>query len=141
MKIKVRKLRKGAELPTYEHRGDAGMDFYARNTVHFLPNEQKCVYTGIAIEIPDGYVGLIWDKSSVSFRLGLKVLGGVIDSGHEKEVFIFMVNNSNKKVVLKKGQKIAQVLIQKIEIPEIKQVGEFEKTNRGEGRHGSTGLF
>ena len=116
MKIKIKKLREGAKLPTYERHGDAGMDFYSRNTVHFMPSEHKCVYTGIAIEIPDGYVGLIWDKSSISFKLGLKVMGGVIDSWYEKEVFIFMVNNSNKEVVLEKGQKVAQMIIQKFEI-------------------------
>ncbi len=115
MNIKIKKLRKDAKLPTYEHSGDAGMDFYTRNTVHFLPSEQKCVYTGIAVEIPDGYVGLIWDKSSISFKFGLKVVGGVIDSGHEKEVFIFMINNSNKEVVLEKGHKVAQMIIQKFE--------------------------
>ncbi|HBA46099.1 hypothetical protein A2443_00460 [Candidatus Nomurabacteria bacterium RIFOXYC2_FULL_43_16] len=123
MKIKIKKLREGAKLPTYEHHGDAGMDFYSRNTVHFLPSEQKCVYTGIAIEIPEGYVGLIWDKSSISFKFGLKVIGGVIDSGHEKEVFIFMINNSNKEVVLEKGQKVAQMIIQKFEICDNIEIG------------------
>src|SRR3989338_259294 len=103
MKIKVKKLSKDVKLPTYEHRGDAGMDFYASETVHFMPGEHKCVYTRVTIEIPGGYVGFIWDKSSVSFNLGLKVIGGVVDSGHGREVFIFMLNYSNKKVILKKG--------------------------------------
>ncbi|KKR00189.1 MAG: Deoxyuridine 5'-triphosphate nucleotidohydrolase [Candidatus Nomurabacteria bacterium GW2011_GWD2_39_12] len=123
MKIKIKKLDSSTVIPCYAHRGDAGMDFYSRNTVHFLPSEQKCVYTGIAIEIPEGYVGLIWDKSSISFKFGLKVIGGVIDSGHEKEVFIFMINNSNKEVVLEKGQKVAQMIIQKFEICDNIEIG------------------
>ena len=115
MDIKIRKLNRDAKLPTCEHQEDAGMDFYASETVHFMPNEHKCVYTKIAIQIPNGFVGLIWDKSSVSFNLGLKVIGGVIDSGHEREVFIFLLNHTNKEVTLEKGQKVAQMIIQRFE--------------------------
>lgn len=115
MEIKVRRLNKDARLPTYDHRDDAGMDFYASETAHFMPGEHKCVYTKVAIEIPNGFVGLIWDKSSVSFHLGLKVIGGVMDAGHEREVFIFLHNHSDKEVILEKGEKVAQMIIQRFE--------------------------
>lgn len=115
MEIKIRRLSKGARLPTYEHQEDAGMDFYASETVHFMPGEHKCVYTKIAVEIPNGFVGLIWDKSNVSFNLCLKVIGGVIDAGCEREVFIFLLNHSNKEVTLEKGHKVAQMVIQRFE--------------------------
>ena len=70
MKIKVKKLHKDAKLPTHGHPGDAGMDFYCVEDVIFPPGKQERVHTGVAIEIPEGFVGLIWDKSSISFNYG-----------------------------------------------------------------------
>lgn len=139
MKIKIKKLKTDAKLPTHGHPGDAGMDFYATETVHFSPGEQKRVPTGVAVEIPEGYVGLIWDKSSISFDLGLKVFGGVIDACYRGEIIMCLLNTSSKKVVLEKGHKIAQMIIQKFEHCDILEVEELSKTVRGVGREGSTG--
>jgi dUTP pyrophosphatase len=139
MQIKVKKLKDSAKLPTHGHPGDAGMDFYAIDEVIFLPNKQMRVHTGVAIEIPEGHVGLIWDKSSISFNLGLKVMGGVIDSSFRGELVMSMLNTGEKKVKLEKGHKIAQMLIQKFEHCDILEVDELTETVRGEGREGSTG--
>ena|SRR3989338_2318887 len=139
MKIKVKKLHKDAKLPTHGHPGDAGLDFYTMKNVVFSPGKQTEVHTGVAIEIPKGYVGLVWDKSSISFNLGLKVMGGVIDSGYRGEIIMNFLNTSKKKVIIKKGHKIAQMLVQKFEHCEILEVDDLSETVRGHGREGSTG--
>jgi len=139
MIIKVKKLREDAKLPTHGHPGDAGMDFYCVEDVIFPPGKQERVHTGVAIEIPEGYVGLIWDKSSISFNLGLKVMGGVIDSGYRGEIIMNLLNVSNKEVLMTKEHKIAQMVIQKFEHCDIVEVSEISQTVRGERREGSTG--
>lgn len=139
MKLKVKKLKDEANLPTHGHAGDAGMDFYAIETVIFAPGAQERVHTGVAVEIPEGCVGLIWDKSSVSFNKGLKIMGGVIDSSYRGEVIMSLVNTTDSEQVIKEGHKIAQMIIQKFEHCDIVEVGELSNTVRGEGREGSTG--
>lgn len=139
MKLKVKKLHKDAKLPTHGHPGDASIDFYSIDDVVFLPGKQERVHTGVAVEIPDGHVGLIWDKSSISFNMGLKVMGGVIDSSFRGELVMSLLNTKNEKIVLEKGYKVAQMLIQKFEHCDILEVDELSQTVRGEGREGSTG--
>jgi dUTP pyrophosphatase len=139
MKIKIKKLKENAKLPTHGHEGDAGIDFYAIENVTFLPWKQERVHTGVSVEIPDGYVGLIWDKSSISFNMGLKIMGGVIDSGYRGEIIMSLLNTGDKEVVLEKGHKIAQMIIQKYENCDIVEVNELSGTVRGHGREGSTG--
>ena len=139
MQLKVKKLNKDAKIPTHGHPGDAGVDFYAAETVTFAPGAQERVHTGVAIEISEGHVGLIWDKSSISFNLGLKVFGGVIDAGYRGEIIMCLWNASNKEVKIEKGHKIAQMVIQKFEHCDIIEVEDLSETVRGEGREGSTG--
>src|SRR3989338_9173691 len=133
MKIKVKKLKDGAKLPTTGHPGDAGIDFYAIEEVIFAPSAQERVHTGVSIEIPDGHVGLIWDKSSISFNQGLKVMGGVIDAGFRGEIVMSMYNTTNKEQKIEKGHKIAQMIIQKFENCDIVEVNELSDTVRGHG--------
>ncbi len=139
MNLKVKKLHKDAKLPTHGHPGDAGMDFYCVEDVIFPPGKQERVHTGLSIEIPEGYVGLIWDKSSISFNLGLKVMGGVIDASYRGEIVMNLLNVSDKEVLIAKDQKVAQMLIQKFEHCDIVEVEELSETVRGHGREGSTG--
>src|SRR3990167_1051133 len=103
MILKVKKVDSRAKLPTHGHPGDAGIDFYCLENVVFPPGRQERVRTGIAVEIPEGHVGLIWDKSSISFNLGLKVFGGVIDSGYRGEIIMALYNSSGKEILLEKG--------------------------------------
>lgn len=139
MSLKVKKLHPDAKLPASGHPGDAGIDFYALEEVTFAPGAQERVRTGLALEIPEGYVGLVWDKSGISFNKGLKVVGGVIDAPFRGEFVASMVNLSQQTQVLEKGQKFTQMLIQKFATPEIIEATELSDTVRGEGREGSTG--
>lgn len=139
MQLKVKKLHQDATIPTKGHPGDAGIDFYALEEVVFPPLAQMRIRTGVALEIPEGFVGLVWDKSGISFNKGLKVMGGVIDAPFRGEFVASMVNLSDKTQVLEKGQKFTQMLIQKFEDCEIVASDILSETVRGEGREGSTG--
>jgi dUTP pyrophosphatase len=139
MQLKIKKLNEEAKLPTKGHPGDAGIDLYALEEVVFAPMEQRRVFTGVSMEIPEGCVGLLWDKSSISFNKGLKIVGGVIDAGFRGELVASMVNLSPEKQTIEKGQKFTQIIIQKFEDCDIVEVSELSDTVRGEGREGSTG--
>jgi len=140
MKIQIKKLHADAIIPKFALAGDAGMDLFSVEDVILKPGQRISCPTGIAIKIPNGYVGLVWDKSGPSHKFGIKTLGGVFDSNYTGEYQIGMINLSQADFIIKKGQKIAQVLIQKVEKPEIEEVDELEQTNRGDARFGSTGL-
>ena len=140
MKIQIKKLHADAIIPKFALAGDAGMDLFSIEDVILKPGQRISCPTGIAIKIPNGHAGLVWDKSGPSHKFGIKTLGGVFDSNYTGEYQIGMINLSQEDFVIKKGQKIAQVLIQKVEKPEIEEVAELEQTNRGDARFGSTGL-
>lgn len=140
MVIKIKKLSPEAVIPSYANPGDAGMDFYANEMVKLGPGERRAISTGISLAIPPGYVGLIWDKSGISSKSGLKVMGGVVDSGYRGEIKIIMVNLSPEPCVIEKGKKLAQMLIQPVERRKIIEVEELDDTKRGSGGFGSTGL-
>lgn len=90
------------------------------------------------MEIPEGYVALVWDKSSIGGK-GIKTLGGVLDAGYRGEIFITVHNLHNESHTFEAGHKLAQVLIQKVELLDVEEVEELSETKRGEGRFGSTG--
>lgn len=140
MRLKVKKLHPDAVVPRYALEGDAGMDLYSAEDAVLHPGERRSVSTGIAMKIPEGYVGLVWDKSGVSHKGGIKTLGGVIDSNYLGEYLIGLVNLGDRDFEIEKGQKIAQILIQRVEVPETEEVDDFGiETERGEKRFGSTG--
>ncbi len=139
MEVKIKKLHPDAKIPHFAHHGDAGMDLYVPERVEIAPGERKSVPVGLAMEIPFGYVGLIWDKSGLSHKHGLKGFGGVIDCGYRGEVCVGVMNLSTTLYVFEKGHKIAQMLIQPIEHPAITEVEELSLSERGEGGFGSTG--
>ncbi len=140
MKIRVKKLHPDAKVPAFAHPGDAGMDLYSVADMTLAPCERGSVPTGIAIELPDGYVSLVWDKSGPSHKFGVKTLGGVLDSGYRGEYLIGLINLGQEPFEIRKGQKIAQLLIQKVERPEIEETDELGDTSRGAGGFGSTGV-
>ncbi len=140
MNIQVKKLHPDAKIPNFAHPGDAGMDLYSVEERVLKPGERASVATGIAMALPDGYVALVWDKSGVSHKFGVKVLGGVIDAGYRGEYLIGLVNLGQENFEIKPGQKIAQLLIQKVEHPSVEEVAELDDTSRGDGRFGSTGV-
>lgn len=139
IKLKIKKLHTEAKVPHYAHPHDAGMDLFALEQAVIAPGARALVGTGIALEIPEGYVGLVWDKSGLSNSHGLKTLGGVIDAGYRGEIKVGLVNLGTEEYVVGTGHKIAQLLIQKIEHANIIAVEELSDTVRGEGGFGSTG--
>lgn len=141
MKLIVKKLHPEAKLPSFAQAGDVGMDLYSVEDLVLKPGQRASCHTGIAIKIPDGYAGLIWDKSGPSHKFGIKNLGGVFDNNYTGEYLIGLVNLGQENYEIKKGQKIAQLLIQKIESPEILEGEIEENTPRQDKGFGSTGLF
>lgn len=139
MRVKVKRIYPEAKLPQFAHLYDAGLDLFANEEAVLKPGEFLGVPTGLAFEIPEGYVGLIWDKSGLAINNGLKILGGVIDAGYRGEIRVGMINLSQKEYKIEKGHKIAQILIQKIEIPEIVESYDLSETARGDRGFGSTG--
>ncbi|MEK7496213.1 MAG: dUTP diphosphatase [Patescibacteria group bacterium] len=138
MKIKILKI-KDVKTPTYANHDDAGLDLYSAENFVLKPGERRAIETGVKMEIPEGYVGLVWDKSGLAVNDGIKTMAGVVDAGYRGEIKIVLINLSNQNFEIKKGQKIAQMLIQKIEHPKIEIVEFLNESNRGEGGFGSTG--
>ena len=140
LKIKIQKINPEIKIPSYTYSGDAGLDLYAAEDVIIKPGERKVVATRIKMEIPSGYVGLIWDKSGLASKNGLKIMGGVIDATYRGEVGVVIINLGDRKYRVEKNNKIAQMLIQKVESAEIEEVENLENSSRGDGGFGSSGL-
>ncbi|MCK9568045.1 dUTP diphosphatase [Candidatus Pacearchaeota archaeon] len=138
VKIKIKKLNPNAIIPKYSHVGDAGMDLFSIEDLILKPKHRALIKTGLSIELPKGYVSLVWDKSGIALK-GIKTMGGVIEHTYRGEYKIILVNLSSEDYEIKKGQKIAQLLIQKIETAEVEEVNELSETIRGTGGFGSTG--
>lgn len=138
MKLKIKKLKKEAMLPTRAHHDDAGLDIYACERTVLPPHTTVKIPTGFAYEIPDGYCIFAWDKGSTGSK-GLKTLGGVLDSGYRGELFVPMHNLNDTAYTFEAGDKIAQLVIQKVELWEVEELPGLSETKRGEGAFGSTG--
>lgn len=139
MKLFVKLLDKKARLPSYAHEGDAGMDLYCLERIVIKPGKRSQIKTGVAIKIPKGYVGLIWDKSGLAVKNGLTTIAGVIDSGYRGEIIIGMLNTDKKEYVFEPGHKVAQMLIQSVKSMKIVEINQLNQTKRGSKGFGSTG--
>ena len=137
--IKIKKLREDVILPSYALEGDAGLDIYTREDAIINPQERYIFHTGFALEIPIGYCALVWDKGGVSMKRGLKVMGGVFEYTYRGEYTICLYNTGKEAQEFKKGDKIAQLLIQPITTVDLIEVDELSDTERGGGKWGSTG--
>jgi len=137
-RIKIKRVHKDARLPTRAHEDDAGLDLYSIKTVDFRPGQGGMVPTGVAVAVPPGYVGLIADRSSLG-KKGLKTAGGVIDAGYRGEVGVVLWNVSKETFTLRKGDRVAQLLIIPIAVPAVEEVTDLDSTKRGAGGFGSTG--
>ena len=140
MRLRVRKIHPEARLPVYQHPGDAGLDLFSAVDEVLGAGELKAVPTGIQMAIPDGHVGLIWDKSGISLQ-GVHRLAGVVDAGYRGEVKVVMINLGKLPFAIKKGMKIAQMLIQPVVAAEVTETADLDDTSRGDGGFGSTGRF
>ena len=139
--LHIKKIVVDAKIPQYAHPGDAGLDLYAVEDLAIKPGETKQVKTGIAMAIPQGYVGLIWDKSGIALKNLVHSMGGVIDAGYRGEILIVLRNFGHVDFVIGKHMKVAQMLIQPVSSYTIVEVdGELAETSRGSGGFGSTGL-
>lgn len=139
MQLQIKKLTDTAVVPVFAHTTDAGMDLFADEVVEVKPGERVLVSTGIAMAIPEGYVGLVWDKSGLAVKRGIKTMAGVIDAGYRGEIKVALLNTTDETQSFEIGDKVSQMLIQKIEQPEMMVVNELSDTERGEGGFGSTG--
>jgi dUTP pyrophosphatase len=144
MKILVKKFDKNAIVPTKSHITDAGYDLYAMEDAVIYPEDTLLVRTGIGFAIPTGYAGLIWDRSGLGSK-GLHRHGGVIDSEYRGEVKVALSNTlSHEKMMdnvflINKGDRIAQILFQKVPHFDLVEVEDLDDTDRGKSGFGSTG--
>src|SRR5215475_5905770 len=140
--VAVLQLDPDLPLPTYAHLGDAGADLYAAATAQIPPGGRAVVPTGVAIELPPGYVGLIHPRSGLAAKLGVTVLNapGTVDSGYRGELMVILVNHDPiATACISRGDRIAQLVVQRVERAHFHLVDVLDETARGDGRHGSTG--
>ncbi len=138
LQITVHKVA-DVKTPSYAHDGDAGADLHSAEDCELRPMERKLVSTGLKIAIPEGYAGLIWDKSGIASKYSVHNIAGVIDSGYRGELKIVMINLGKESFKITKGMKIAQLLIHPVPKVEFIESESLGGTKRGEGGFGSTG--
>jgi dUTP pyrophosphatase len=138
MNIRYTHISQDGGILPYALDTDAGMDLLSSQDIILTPHVPTKIRTGIKIEIPKGYVGLIWDKSSIG-ALGVKTMGGVIDSGYRGEVIVMLTNLTHDSVRFERGKKIAQLIIQPHATVTLEHADELSETERGENAFGSTG--
>ena len=142
IKLKIQKLNKNIKSPEYAHIGDAGLDLYSALDCILRPYERRKVPTGIKVAIPEGFAGFVQPKSGLAIKSGLSLVNtpGLIDSGYRGEICAILINlDPEKDFIIKRGDKICQLVIQKVENVEIELTDELDNTSRGEGGFGSTG--
>lgn len=140
MIVKIQKLAKEIDTPSYAKLGDAAFDLRSAVEQEIKPGERKLFSTGIKLAIPEGHVGLIWDRSGLAARNGIHVLAGVVDSSYRGEIGVVLKNLGDEIFKVEKNMKIAQMLIQPVVSAKLEEVEELDKTERGEKGFGSTGL-
>ena len=126
-------------LPQYGTEGAAGADLRASVDATLEPGARAAVPTGIRVEIPPGHVGLVWPRSGLAVRHGLDTLAGVIDSDYRGEVAVVLVNHGAEAVRIAAGDRIAQLLVQKVERARFERAPGLDATGRAAGGFGSTG--
>ena len=141
LRVLVQRLDPTLPLPAYAQQGDAGLDLHAVEATVIEPGARALVPTGIALAIPSGYAGLVLPRSSLALRHGVTVLNapGLIDAGYRGEVKVLLINHDRKPVTVGRGERIAQLVLQRVERAELAEVAELPTTERGAGGFGSTG--
>ncbi|GIF10293.1 dUTP diphosphatase [Actinoplanes teichomyceticus] len=140
--IQVRRIDPELPLPAYAHPGDAGADLVAAEDAELTPGARVKVRTGIAVAIPDGFVGLVHPRSGLAARLGVTVLNapGTVDAGYRGEILVNLINHDRAQTVkIARGDRIAQLVVQRVERAVFHAVDTLDDTSRGAGGHGSTG--
>jgi dUTP diphosphatase len=142
VRIAMKRLDRELPLPRYAQADDAGLDLYAARTVTLAPGERTLVPTGIAIAIPTGFAGFVLPRSGLALKRGLGIVNtpGLIDAGYRGEVMILAINHDpSTPLTLERGERIAQLVVQRVARAEIVEVEELPASERGGGGFGSTG--
>ena len=144
LEILVRRLDAELPLPSYAHPGDAGADLLTTVDVSLAPGERAMVPTGIAIALPEGYVALVHPRSGLAAKHGLSIVNtpGTVDAGYRGEIKVMLINlDPREPIELRRGDRIAQLVVQRVERAVFSEVGELPGSVRGDGGYGSTGGF
>jgi dUTP pyrophosphatase len=140
--VELKAIDPGLELPSYATAGDAGADLRTTTDFTLEPGERKMINTGIAIGLSEGYAAFIKPRSGLAAKHGIDVLGGVIDAGYRGEIRVLLLNTDTREtMVFRRGDRIAQLVIQRVEQAEFRVVDELQQSVRGAGGFGSTGGF
>ncbi|MGN6244494.1 MAG: dUTP diphosphatase [Motilibacteraceae bacterium] len=140
--VLVRRLDPELPLPSYAHPGDAGADLVAAVDVELAPGERALVPTGIAVALPDGYAAFVHPRSGLAAKHGVSIVNapGTVDAGYRGEILVNLVNLDPRETVrLRRGDRIAQLVVQRVERVAFHEVDLLPGSARGEGGHGSTG--
>jgi len=140
--VLVQRLDRDLPLPAYAREDDAGLDLYAREGVTLAPGARAAVGTGVAMALPDGYAGFVLPRSGLALRHGLSLVNtpGLIDAGYRGEIRVILINHDpTTPVTLSRGDRIAQLVIQRVEQVDVIEVDTLPETHRGSGGFGSTG--
>lgn len=142
VEVLLTRLDPGVPVPSYARPGDAGADLVTTSDVTIAPGERTTVGTGVAIALPDGYAAFVHPRSGLAARVGLSVVNtpGTIDSGYRGEIRICLINHDLREPVeLRRGDRVAQLVVQRVEHAVFREVDELADSARGAGGYGSTG--
>lgn len=141
--MRIVRLDPGVPLPSYAHPGDAGADLVTVADLELAPGERATVGTGVAIALPEGYAGFVHPRSGLAARAGLSVVNapGTVDAGYRGEIKVCLINHDPREPVrLRRGDRIAQLVVQRVERVMFDEVAELPRSARGVNGYGSTGV-
>lgn len=141
--LPIKRLGATVELPAYAYEGDAGLDLRSNEDVVLAPLERRLIGTGLAIAIPDGYAGFVQPRSGLALKKGLSMANtpGLVDAHYRGELKVCAINlDGHEPIVISKGERIAQLVIQRVPQVHLREVEQLDETDRGEGGFGSSGV-
>lgn len=142
MRVPIRMLDAELPLPSYAYPDDAGVDLVTREDLVLQPGERRLVPTGVSIALPVGYAGFVHPRSGLAIRHGLSIVNapGTVDAGYRGEIMVALVNlDRDQPITLTRGERIAQLVVQRVEVVELEAVDVLPESVRGTGGHGSSG--
>jgi dUTP pyrophosphatase len=140
VEVKIHRTDKTVDAPTYAKKGDAAFDLRSAEEKPIKAGHKELFKTGLRIAVPEGYCGLVWDRSGLAAKHGIHCLAGVLDSGYRGELVLVLHNLGHDDFLVEKNMRIAQMLIQPVATAKLSEVEELDETERGAGGFGHTGL-
>lgn len=141
--LPIKRLDPEVVLPSYAYEGDAGLDLRSIVDIDIAPFERKLIPTGLAVAIPEGFAGFVQPRSGLALKSGLSMANtpGLIDAHYRGELKVIAVNiDANEPIHISKGERIAQLVIQRVPVVSLMEVDELDETDRGTGGFGSSGV-